>query len=115
MPLRSTQGNVSQITTVGASGSAYQIPPPAHDSIFDVTLTANCILSMPATPPTPGTSFTLLLRQDATGARVITWPTLKWPNGYAPLLTPTPSTSDIFAFTYVAGGWIAFPAGYDVR
>lgn len=47
-----------------------------------------------------GQSFLLLLKQDATGSRTVTWPTIKWQNATTPTLTTTASRTDIFALFY---------------
>ena len=49
----------------------------------------------------PGSSYTLIVKQDSTGARSITWPTnVHWPNGVAPVLTSTPNATDIIEFLF---------------
>lgn len=57
---------------------------------------------------TAGQSFVLLLKQDATGGRTISWflspgagtPAIKWQNAIVPVLSTTPARTDIFAFFY---------------
>ena len=51
------------------------------------------------TTPTTGTSVTLMIRQDATGSRTITWGTsYKWPGGAAPVLSTGAGKRDVFSF-----------------
>lgn len=102
------------VNTVAASGAAVTLPAMQTAAAHDVTLTAPCTLTFPAA--SAGASFTLVLRQDATGGRVVTWPAVKWPGGAAPTITPTASAVDVIQF-YCANGtnWLGFPAGYDLR
>lgn len=84
-------------------------------NVHDVTLTANCTFTF-SNPIATGdcTSFTLILRQDATGSRTATWPaSVKWPAGTAPTLTTTASGIDVCTFMTVDGGtvWLGFTAG----
>lgn len=61
-----------------------------------------------------GQQFSARLIYDATGGRVVTWPsTVKWVNGYTPAYTPVGNGSDTFEFERVASsgavqyiGWI---------
>jgi hypothetical protein len=50
-------------------------------------------------------SFTLVLTNDATPSRTITWPaSVKWPNATVPTRTTTANKSDVYTFfTYDAG------------
>jgi hypothetical protein len=50
-------------------------------------------------------SLTLLVFQDATGSRTITWPgSVKWGNAGAPTLTTTASKMDMISIFTVDGG-----------
>lgn len=107
-------GSVDSINTVAASGATQTLPDPATSSVSDITLTANCALTFPTA--TSGKAFTVMLRQDATGGRTVTWPvSVKWPNGYVPTVTPTASAVDVYSFMCVAGAWVGLPSGYDIR
>ena len=61
------------------------------------------------------TSFTLILTQDGTGSRAVTWPaSVDWAGGTAPTLTTTATTGvDILTFMTVNAGttWYGFVAG----
>lgn len=60
-----------------------------------LTLTGNCTLTI-NNPTAAGTMFTLVLIQDGTGSRTVTWPgTITWKGGAAPTLTTTNSKADI--------------------
>lgn len=50
---------------------------------------------------TSGQSFLIILKQDGTGTRTVTWwGSIKWANATVPVLTTTASRYDIFAFFY---------------
>jgi hypothetical protein len=52
--------------------------------------------------PKTGGRYVLILKQDSTGSRLVTWPAaVLWPNGGgAPTLSTTGSKSDLFTFFY---------------
>lgn len=82
----------------------------ANGTIQDLTLTGNCTFTFPAT--SAGKSFVLLLRQDATGGRTVTWPaSVKWPSSTAPTITATASKMDRFVFTADGSVWVAAESG----
>lgn len=99
------------VNTVATSGTAQTIPAPTTAAVTKITLTsATCTLTFPAVAL--GRSFTLLLTQDATGGRLVTWPTVAWPGGTAPTLTTTAAKTDAFTFLSADGStWIGFIAG----
>ncbi len=103
------------VTTVAASGSTYTIPAVTTSGITDLTLTASCTLTFPTA--TAGHSFTLILRQDGTGSRTVTWPgTVKWGGGVAPTLTTTANAVDILGFFCSDGtNWFGFVSGQDLK
>lgn len=95
------------------SGSSYAIPAPSSQTITRLTLTANCTVTFPAA--VSGSSFTVVLTQDSTGARTVTWPgTVRWPNASAPTLTGSPSSIDLVSFLSVDGTtWLGMPGGHN--
>ena len=68
-----------------------------------ITLTGNATITMPTA--TSGKSFIMLLKQDATGARTVTWSTVKWAGGTAPTITATASRQDILSFFADGTNW----------
>lgn len=53
------------------------------------------------TAPTNPCNILLVLKQDSTGSRTVTWPAaVKWPGGTAPTLTTAGNSIDIIAFYY---------------
>ena len=75
----------------------------ANGTVQIITLTGNATITMPTA--TSGKSFILLLKQDATGSRTVTWSTVKWPAGTAPTITSTASKQDIFSFFADGTNW----------
>jgi len=96
---------VSRVNTVAASGAAQTIPEPGLYGMNDITLTANCTLTLPAA--TAGKELTIVFRQDATGSRTLTWPAnTKGPGGTIPVPTATASAIDLYkAVSVVNGVW----------
>ena len=102
---------VRETVTVANTGTAYTVANTAA-SILDLTLTGNCVLTYPA--PSGGGQFTLLLKQDATGSRTVTWPsTVRWAGGTAPTLTATAGKTDVVAFLSDGTYWLGFVGGLN--
>ena len=93
--------NTSTAITVSLSNGTVQI----------LTLTGNCTLTMPTAGA--GKSFIILLRQDATGSRTITWSTVNWAGGTAPTITATASKQDIYSFFSDGTSWYGVTVGQN--
>ena len=89
------------VTAIATSGAAQTLTLPASgNAAFDVTLTANCALSLTGGTAGQLQTLTLILRQDATAGHLPSLPAgVKWAGGIA----PTPNTAsggiDVFTFT----------------
>ena len=62
-------------------------------------------------------SFTLILTQDGSGSRAVTWPgSVQWASSTAPTLSTGAADVDIFAFITVDAGttWYGFTAGLNM-
>jgi len=104
-----TNGYTEEVNTANTS-TAYTIS--LADGSFQVlTLTGNATITMPTA--TAGRSFILLLKQDATGSRTVTWSTVKWPAGTAPTITATASKQDIFSFVADGTNWYGAVGGQN--
>jgi hypothetical protein len=68
----------------------------ANGTVQNLTLTGNATITMPTA--VAGKSFIIMLRQDATGSRSVTWSTVVWPGGAAPTITGTASKMDMYSF-----------------
>jgi len=56
--------------------------------------------------PVNGQVYRFLVKQDATGGRVLTWTTtVKWRGGAAPTLSAGANAEDILTFVYINGAW----------
>ena len=96
---------------VANSGSAYTVNF-STSSITDLTLTANTTLTFPTA--TAGAQGTLLITQDATGSRTVTWPSsIRWASGTAPTLTATAAKTDVISFLAVGNYWLGFVGGQN--
>ena len=68
-----------------------------NGNIQEMTLGANITLNNPSN--TGQSVYYLLITQDATGSRTITWgANWKWANGTPPTLTSTPARTDVLMF-----------------
>ncbi len=99
------------------TGSAYTIDL-STGNIFNLILSANCTFTFTATTLTSGTaySFTLILKQDATGGRTATWPsTVVWAGGTTPSLSAAASHFDVFSFLTLNAGssYFGTAIGFD--
>jgi hypothetical protein len=83
----------------------------ANGTVQILTLTGNATITMPAA--VAGKSFIIILRQDATGSRSVTWSTVKWPAGTAPTVTATASKQDIFSFFSDGSSWYGTTIGQN--
>ena len=75
----------------------------ANGTVQQLTLTGNATITMPTA--TAGKSFVIMLKQDATGSRSVTWSTVTWPGGTAPTITGTASKQDIYSFFADGTNW----------
>lgn len=78
----------------------------ADCNAIDATLIGNTTFVMPTAPPGVFTSFSLIVRQDGTGSRTLTWPsttTLIWAGGAAPTASTAASSIDCYVFWTVNG------------
>lgn len=75
----------------------------ANGTVQLLTLTGNATITMPAVGA--GKSFIIMLKQDATGSRSVTWSTVVWPSGTAPTITSTASKMDMFSFFSDGTNW----------
>lgn len=78
-------------------------------SVYWLTLTGATTLTFSAAQD--GQSLTLFLKQDATGGRLVTWPTIAWPSGSSPTLTATANKTDVISLLYIGGVYYGFTGG----
>ena len=83
------QGNTGITTTLNL----------VNGNVFTATLTGNCTFTFTTGVTSGAASFTLILANDATAGRSITWPvSVKWPNNTIPVRTTTANATDIWSF-----------------
>jgi hypothetical protein len=75
----------------------------ANGTVQIITLGGNVTVTMPTA--TSGKSFVMMLKQDATGSRTVTWSTVKWAGGTAPTITSTASRLDLLSFFADGTNW----------
>lgn len=103
-------GYIEETPIVANTGISYTIS--STRSFHDLTLTGNVTFTFPTA--TAGRQFTLLLKQDATGSRTITWPTnVRWAGGTAPTITSTANRTDVISFVAEGAYWLGFVGGLD--
>ena len=79
------------------------------DPVAKVTLAGNRTMAAPSNPLGSGQYISLLIIQDGTGSRTLTWnSTFEFKDDTAPTLTTTATMSDLFTFRYYAGStkWV---------
>lgn len=69
-----------------------------NGNVQEVTLGGNRTFTF--ANPIAGSRYVIIVVQDATGSRTITWPTIKWTGGSTPALTTTAGKKDIFTLIY---------------
>ncbi len=89
-----------------------------NGNVFEIELDENVSTLTISNPPASGKagSFTLILKQDATGGRTVTWPaSVKWAGGTAPTLSTDANAVDILTFITTDAGttWYGMLAGED--
>ena len=76
----------------------------ANGNVFNITLTGNATFTFSGATSGQACSFSLYLRQNATGGRTVTWPgSVRWSGG-APTLTTSANAVDILVFESLDGG-----------
>jgi hypothetical protein len=75
----------------------------ANGTVQQLTLTGNATITMPSQGA--GKSFIIMLKQDGTGSRSVTWSTVTWSGGVTPTITGTASKQDIYSFFSDGTNW----------
>ena len=83
----------------------------ANGTVQILTLTGNATITMPTA--VSGKSFIIILAQDATGSRTVTWSTVSWPSATAPTITSTASKKDIYSFFSDGTSWYGVTVGQN--
>lgn len=92
------------VHTVGNSTSALTLDPTATGPVKLITLNANCTITLTGATSGKASTLELVLTQDGTGSRTITWPAaVKWSGG-APTLSTAAAAIDRIVLTSYNGG-----------
>jgi len=83
----------------------------ANGTVQNLTLTGNATITMPTA--VAGKSFIIILSQDATGSRTVTWSTVSWPSATTPTVTSTASKKDIYSFFSNGTSWFGTILGQN--
>tara|TARA_R110000868_G_scaffold75474_3_gene217722 strand:+ start:251 stop:3697 length:3447 start_codon:yes stop_codon:yes gene_type:complete len=83
----------------------------ANGTVQNLTLTGNATITMPAA--VAGKSFIIILSQDGTGSRTVTWSTVSWPSATTPTVTSTASKKDIYSFFSNGTSWFGTILGQN--
>lgn len=82
-----------------------------NGTVQQLTLTGNATITMPSQGA--GKSFIIMLKQDGTGSRSVTWSTVTWPSATAPTITGTASKQDIYSFFSDGTNWYGTTIGQN--
>ena len=84
----------------------------ANGTVQDITLTGNAFITFPSNAA--GKSFLLILRQDGSGGKTVTWDgDVRWPSSTEPTLTSTANKVDIFSFVCDGTYWYGATGGQN--
>ena len=88
------------VTTIAASGASQALAAAAAgDRAFDITLTANCALSLSGGVAGQQQAITVYLRQSGAGGfQPALPPGVRWPGGTAPTPNSAAGVIDVFRF-----------------
>lgn len=105
--LSGTYAPIEAVTTVAAAGAAQTLTAvDGGAATFDLTLSAaDCTLTLAGSTAGKASTVTVLLRQDATGSRTVTWPSnIVWNGGLPPTLSTGAGYYDVVTLSTVDGG-----------
>jgi hypothetical protein len=105
------QAKTDPLSTVADAGPTETLDL-ATATVFDITLTESCTISLSGATANVACSLTVLVRQGGAGGWTLTWPgSVAWVGGAVPYLSPDGLT--IYTLLTVDGGttWLGFPTG----
>lgn len=105
-----TVTNYTETAYTANTGTAITVSL-ANGTVQILTLTGNATITMPTAAA--GKSFIIILRQDGTGSRSVTWSTVNWAGATAPTVTGTASKQDIFSFFSDGTSWYGATLGQN--
>lgn len=97
-----SKGGQETVSTANASGATTL--NLNNGNVFNITLTGNVTFTFSGATNGKACSFSLYLKQDATGSRTVTWPgSVNWSGG-APTISTGANQVDILVFESLDGG-----------
>ncbi len=94
---------LTKLNTVAASGASQTLAGDdgtGTDKVYDITLTANCTLSLSGSNTGRYQTVQCILRQDATAGRTVTLPSgVTWAGGAGPVLNQLAGFFDVIQFS----------------
>ncbi len=108
-----TPGDVANILYAASDASTITFDIDANGALQTVTLGGNRTLALTISA---NRVFSLILKQDGTGSRLVTWFSgISWAGGVAPTLTTTLNKSDQFVFVRTgSGAYLGFVVGQNI-
>lgn len=106
-------GGNEEVDVVASSGATLSLDLANGNGQW-IVLDDDCEFAFSAVTSGKLCSFTLILEQDATGGRTVTWPaSVFWPDDIEPVLSTDPGAVDTLAFLTKDGGtvWLGRFAG----
>lgn len=108
-----TSGPDVSLVTVAATGATETVDVSAART-YDLTLDADCTITLTGAITGEAHYVTIIARQDGTGGWDITWPaSVAWPGGVDPVPDTTASTATVYTLFTLDGGtsWFGFMSG----
>ena len=100
-------GHAQTAPVAGSSTGGVLTLDMTESNVFTSTLTEN-VATLTLSNPAQGQTVNMLLTQDATGSRLMTWPaSFKWPGGTASVLSTNSNAVDLLVITYIGTDWYA--------
>ena len=100
-------GHAQTAPVPGSSTGGVLTLDMTESNVFTSTLTEN-VTTLTLSNPAQGQTVNMLLTQDATGSRLMTWPaSFKWPGGTASVLSTNSNAVDLLVITYIGTDWYA--------
>lgn len=95
----------ARVHAVGNSGATLTLDASVSSgTVKTVTLTANCTFTLAGAVAGRVTALELVLTQDATGSRIVTWPaSVRWAGGAPTLSTAANAVDRIVLVSYNGG------------
>jgi hypothetical protein len=108
---RTVYGGGQDIISVHSAAGAAETLDLADGNVQDVTLTADCTVSLSGAVAGVACDMALLLRQGGLGSYEVTWPgSVVWVGGSAPTLETAVGAWDWVSLTTLDGGTVWFAA-----